>query len=582
MPIIQFFRNQNISIYTKLLISFLIVLIPIFTVALIANNDGAQKVKSEIEKTIKSKVSSYLSTFDNEMIRVISMRDEYIFDKDLQDISVTSSIMSPYQFAQSVSRIVDRLNVLKSSSLYVSDVRVGIPSLNRTISVLSYENIVDKLELDQVNRVLDDSIIEAANEYYIYGAYPVSLPKGVAPLYSVKILLSQEKIEQSLTEMVSSLHGGGLLFGSKTDWMFQSGGANQDLRAQFQPYVQAFTAGENMKQNEWVKIDGVRYFMAMERSEQTDSTLLFYVQEDEILGPLKENQTWLVALFIVSLIVVTLFAYWIHRLIRKPIRVMVQALRNVEHGRTGVTIQHQFQDEFKYMYNQFNSMTTRLDVLIHEVYEQQIRTQRAELKQLQSQINPHFLYNSYFVLYRIAHMKDLDNVQRLAKHLGEYFRFITRNESEDVTLLEEWNHTQAYIEIQMFRYKRRMKTICDPLLPEQQRLVLPRLLLQPIVENAYEHGLLNKVSDGLVTIRFINSSDKFVISIEDNGEELSDEQITQLQRKLIGYDEIAETTGMINVHKRIRLKFGEPFGLRVFRAPIGGLCVQIDIPKQEE
>ncbi|MBP1992432.1 sensor histidine kinase [Paenibacillus eucommiae] len=580
MHIVLFLRNKNFSIYTKLLSSFLIVLIPVFTVALIANYDGAQKVKTEIEKTIKSKVNSYQSTFDSEMLRVINMRNEYILDKDLQDISVLSSIMSPYQFAQSVSRIVGRLNVLRSSSLYVSDVEVGIPSLNRTISVTSYENSVNEIELLQLNTVLDDSIIEDSNEYYIYGAYPLSLPEGVAPLYSVKILLSQEKIVQSLSEMVFILRGGGMLFGSEMDWTLQSG-ENEDMRAHFQPYVQAFIAEKKMEQNEWIKIDDVRYFVSMERSERTGTTLLFYVQEDKILGPLKENQTWLVALSIVSLFVVALFAYWIHRLIRKPIQVMVQALRNVEHGRTGVTIKYRFRDEFNYMYNQFNAMTRRLDVLIYEVYEQQIRTQRAELKQLQSQINPHFLYNSYFVLYRIAHMKDLDNVQRLAKHLGEYFRFITRNESEDVSLLEEWNHTQAYIEIQMFRYKRRMKTVYDPLLPEHHRLMLPRLLLQPIIENAYEHGLLNKRSDGLVTIRFVTGADGIVISIEDNGEEIADEQIVQLQRKLTGYNDIAETTGMINVHRRIQLKFGKPFGLWVLRASIGGLCVQIYIPGQE-
>ncbi|WP_171631386.1 sensor histidine kinase [Paenibacillus plantarum] len=577
MSIVSYLRNRSFSIYTKLLGSFLIVLIPVFTVALIGNNEGAQKVKTEIEKTTKSKVDDYLNTFDSEMLRVINLRNEYILDKDLQDISMLSSIMSPYQFTQSVSRIVDKLNVLKSFSSYVSDVEVAIPKLNRTISTTSYKSSFDENAFIQAKTVLDDSIIEAFNEYYIYGVYPVSLPEGIEPLYAVKILLSREKIMQSLTEMVSRLQGGGFLFGAKMDWFLQSG-ATEDMRTEFQPYLQAFVAQNKTEQNEWITIDDVRYFVAMERSGRTGTTLLFYVKEDEILGPLKENQTWLVALSIVSLFVVALFAYWIHRLIRKPIRIMVLALRKVEQGHTGVTIQYQFKDEFNYMYNQFNEMTNRLEVLIHQVYEQQIRTQRAELKQLQSQINPHFLYNSYFVMYRLAHMKDLDNVQRLAKHLGEYFRFITRSESEDVSLLEEWNHTQAYIEIQMFRYKRRMKAVYDSLLPEHHQLIVPRLLLQPIVENAFEHGLLNKQSDGLVMIRFNTVADGVVITIEDNGEELVDEQIVQLQRKLTGYNDITETTGMINVHKRIGLKFGEPFGLQVLRASIGGLCVQIYIP----
>ena len=106
-------------------------------------------------------------------------------------------------------------------------------------------------------------------------------------------------------------------------------------------------------------------------------------------------------------------------------------------------------------------MVSKLNVLVKEVYEQKIRSQRAELKQLQSQVNPHFLYNSYFVLYRLAKIPDVDNVLRMARHLGEYFRFITRSRSDEVTLEEELKHTLAYIQIQMYRFDQRVETYCE-------------------------------------------------------------------------------------------------------------------------
>ncbi|MFC5405825.1 sensor histidine kinase [Cohnella soli] len=574
-----FVQNNGPSIYMKLLLSFLIVLIPVYAVAIIANYDGAQKVKTEIKKTISSKVNDYLRTFDSEMARVISLRNEYILDKDLQDISVLSTVMTPFQFSQSVSRIMDRLQVLKTSSLYVEDAEVSIPQLNRTLSTLTYENSIDETALSISNGILDNSIIEASGEYYIYGSYPVSLPKGVMPLYGVKIKLSKEKIDQSLSEMVSRLGGWAVLFDSSQNWRLYSR-QKEDMLSKFQPYMDTFTAGEEQEMSKMLTVGGVNYFVFMERSAKSDVSLLFYIQEDEILGPLKMNRAWLILLSIVSVLVVALFAYWIHMLIRRPIRIMVQALRNVENGRTGIPIQYRFKDEFNYMYNQFNAMTNQLDILIHEVYEQQIRTQKAELKQLQSQINPHFLYNSYFLLSRMVHLKEFEHVARLSKHLGEYFKFITRNDRDEVSLLEEWQHTLAYIEIQMYRYKRRMKTRYEPLLPEFHHERVPRIILQPIMENAYEHGLSNKAADGVITLSFVETDGALTIRIEDNGDELTDVQILQLQKKLNGYDEAIETTGLINVHKRLQLMFGEKHGLQVSRAAIGGLRVQISIPVQ--
>jgi len=577
-------RRRSLSIYAKLLIAFLVVVVPVYVIALISNYDGLEKVREELQRSHGSKVHFYLSAFDNEIMRIVNLRNEYVFDKDLQDISLLTPIMSDYQFTQSLSRIVDRLNVLKSSSLYVHDVKVSVPSLNRTISTKSYSDSIEASETLPTRNAsggLDASILHADNQFFIAGSYPLSLAPGMSPLYNVKISLSQETIIRSLEDINHNLKGGAILIGSDWSWAIHSDGKTPFL-PQVLPYAQAMAEDGVNEASTLMKLDGIDHFVFYERSPKLNTALLVYVPENEILGPLKKNKIWLWTLSLVSVTISILFSFWIHRLIRRPIRTMVQALRNVEAGRTGIVIHYRFKDEFGYMYNQFNAMTKRLNVLIHEVYEQQIRAQRAELKQLQSQINPHFLYNSYFVLYRIARLHDIDNVIRLAQHLGEYFRYITRSANDEVPFVEEWKHTMAYIEIQMIRYRKRMQTHYDVVPEICCDIKVPRLLLQPIMENAYEHGLANKASEGLVTVQFLYREQKLIIVIEDNGDDLPDEQIRLIGQKLTQYDDWSETTGLLNVHKRIQLKFGAQYGLHISRASIGGLRVEMMLPAQKK
>lgn len=540
-------------------------------------------VRDELRRSYESKVHFYLNAFDNEMMRIVNLRNEYVFDKDLQDISLLTPIMSDYQFIESVSRIVDRLHVLKSSSLYVRDVKVSVPSLNRAIATSSHLESIEPDDVLLANNARDGlnaSIQYADEQLYISGSYPLALDPDVLPLYNVKIALSKEMIVRSLADINHNLKGGAILLSSDLQWAVHSE-HEQQLIPQLRQYMQAIREGGSLETSVVAEINGANHFIFYERSPKLNTMLLVYVPEDEVLGPLKKNKIWLWILTLASIAISILFSFWIHRMIRQPIRTMVRALRNVEAGRTGIMIKYPFKDEFGYMFSQFNAMTQRLNVLIHEVYEQQIRAQRAELKQLQSQINPHFLYNSYFVLYRIARLHDIDNVIRLAQHLGEYFRYITRNESDEVQLIEEWKHTLAYVEIQMIRYRKRLKTEYDEL-PEACRAIkVPRLLLQPIMENAYEHGLDRKASDGLVTVRFVQSAHTLQVVIEDNGDELTEELIQQFSHKLTQPDDWTETTGLLNVHKRIRLKFGPQYGLLLSRASIGGLRVVMTIPIQD-
>jgi hypothetical protein len=133
------------------------------------------------------------------------------------------------------------------------------------------------------------------------------------------------------------------------------------------------------------------------------------------------------------------------------------------------------QGEFSYLFRQFNDMVGEVKVLIHEVYEKNFRLRLSELRQLQSQINPHFLYNSFYSVYRMAKIQDYDKIMEFTKYLGDFFRFITRSDSDEVLLKEEWMHMRNYIEIQKVRFSNRIEVDFGALPEAAGKTPVPRL-----------------------------------------------------------------------------------------------------------
>jgi len=572
------------SVYPKIVLVFLMVAMPLYILGFAMNQSGSNKVKAEIQQSLESRVHFYLSAFEAEFQRIVKLRNEYVYDGDLQEISVIAPVMTDYQLAEAVMRIVEKLKLLKSSSLYVSNIRVHIPLIEKTISTTGFTDPMSEEDLHVLRNMKntpDTSIVSSNNRLIIGGVYPESFDAGQEPLYAIEVELSKDKIRQSLMDVDKNRVGEAVLIGGDNAWALSSS-PDEAALAHLQDFLAAEQDRDTASGSRSWDIEGTTYSVIYNRSSLLDTMLVFSMPERELLGSLEESRNWLWWLSITSVLIVAIFSLWIYKLIHRPVRKLVNALRRVEKGELGVAVYHKPADEFGYLYKQFNAMVRRLQVLIHEVYEQKLRSQRSELKQLQSQINPHFLYNSYFVLHRTMQLGEADKALRLSKHLGEYFRYITRSGSDEVLLSAEWKHTLAFVEIQMLRFSRRMETRCGELADSWGGIRVPKLILQPIIENAYEHGLTDKMAGGLVELtleqRTEQTEEVLLIIVEDNGEGLTDERVDEMNGQLAMGEEVAETTGMMNVHRRLQLKFGDAYGLFLSRGTLGGLRVEMKIP----
>lgn len=266
---------------------------------------------------------------------------------------------------------------------------------------------------------------------------------------------------------------------------------------------------------------------------------------------------------------------------------LVAAFRKVEEGDFYVHLEPKGQNDFGYLYQAFNHMTEELQSSIDKIYNQKMLIQKMELKQLQAQINPHFLYNSYFLLHRLIKKEDYEKAVLLSKEMGNYFRFITRSGRDIVNLEEENGHARIYAQLQGMRFEGRIKVFYEELPEKYKKVQVPRLIIQPILENAFGHGLENKEENGILRISWGEKTDKNSISvfIEDNGDELSEEELTEMQNTLEEQQkdmELQEVTGLFNINRRLKIFYGSQYGLYFSRSELGGLCVEIRICDREE
>ncbi|MCD9020659.1 sensor histidine kinase [Cohnella silvisoli] len=574
---------RRMTIFPKLVLTFLVAIVPLFVVSLQLNRMGAESVRKEIWGSMETRIRFNMGSLESEMDRLLRLHKQYALDEDVTKLSMMSSILPYYEVMLLHKRVQNKLWIMENASLYISEARAYIPLIGKTLLSLSTEEGMteeEERELQNLNRSQASPVVYWQGKLLLNTIYPDPSTSAKPPIYILQSEMDQRGLQSFLRNMTGVGGGGSLLFNDNQKWMLESGPGSTTINDQVRAFVKRQPVDQHFGQGK-ITVDSRSYYVTFERSGLLNMYLALYMPEEQVLGPLDKYQTWFWILSALSLAVVIGFSYWIFRLIHSPLRSMVRAFRKVEKGDLTVAIAHRNYDEFQYLYRQFNIMVSRLQQSVQDVYESKIMAQQSELKQLQSQINPHFLYNTYYMVHRMAGAHDVDNVAKATKYLGDYFIYITRNSSDAALLEEEWNHTIAYLEIQQMRFQNRIEASISCQSTRLRSVRIPRLILQPIVENAYQHGLQSKKSGGMIALSIQDSEEEeaIVISVEENGEGLSDEELHRLQQKLESVMEGSfEKTGMMNVHQRLRLKFGEPWGMRVSKSALGGLKIALYIP----
>lgn len=218
-----------------------------------------------------------------------------------------------------------------------------------------------------------------------------------------------------------------------------------------------------------------------------------------------------------------------------------------------------------------------------------LRQKQAEYLALQNQINPHFLYNALEAIRSDALLADCEDIAETTEALATFFRYTISNVQEYVTFSDELDNTENYFTIQRCRFGDKLELELEMENEELLEARMPKLILQPLVENAVVHGLEGKVEHGTVHIAIENSAHTLFLRVRDDGIGISEEQVAQLNEEFAhGSTDTARSKrggiALRNVNSRIRLMFGEDYGLRVFSAKGIGTecCVTLPLLLQED
>lgn len=228
----------------------------------------------------------------------------------------------------------------------------------------------------------------------------------------------------------------------------------------------------------------------------------------------------------------------------------------------------------------------KMDEMMKSQYSLQLIERQIEYSALQSQINPHFLYNTLEAIRSQALLNKQPEIAMMTEKLARFFRYCISNREDIVTIRDEINNVRDYFFIQQYRFENRFNL--EIIYGEQEEgldKAIPKMTLQPIVENAIFHGLEQKKGKGTVVIRILRTLEKICIVVSDNGIGMSEEQVIQINQKLQDLMSQKEEEGiyrrgiaLTNVNNRLKLQFGEEYGLRVCSVEGQGTDVEIYIP----
>ena len=564
------------TVFLRLAVTFLLVTAPIYAIGISIHNWGVRSIRTELNNSMIAQATFYLSSLETEMQRIKLLQYDCITDDNLNDLTYAAPVMDDFARAQTMLRLQQRLHSIKNSSRYIEDVSVSIPGLGKTISAV-----------DGVKWALDDEAAQSLHYPLLSAPSQLSydactLYSNVANLYSntakgqfaflITIRLSRQVLEGDL-----KLLGAGsrvlLLTNAAGDFFFLDGAEE----AQQDP-MGAELLGQAARQKNgsyFQPVHGTRHVAVYATNDYLGLTLAQYIPESQVLSGIKDYQAWFWLYSIVSVAIILLFSMSLYRVIHKPLRNLVLAFKKVESGNFDIHIDYSHRDEFRYLYGGFNGMVKNLGALIDQVYKQKILMQNAQLKQLQAQINPHFLYNTFFILYSMAEAEDNQSVMLFLKQLGNYFRYITRSGEDEVPLFREVEHARIYADIQQLRFSNRLRIEFEELPEQYQNVLVPRLIIQPLLENAFKYGLEAKESDGFLRVSFRPEGGVLGVIVDDNGGGVTAKRLAQLQTGLEGDAPDGEITGTINIHRRLRLKFGAQSGLRISVNEHGGLRAEL-------
>lgn len=292
----------------------------------------------------------------------------------------------------------------------------------------------------------------------------------------------------------------------------------------------------------------------------------------------KKSNIFFIFLFLFFTMGLVLINSIISTKVSKPIRNLEKAVKEVEMGKLDTCIRAEGFYEVHHLGQSVHKMAEQIKKLMEDIVKEHESKRKSELDALQSQINPHFLYNTLDIIVWMIENERQQDAAKVVTALARFFRISLSKGQHIISIADEIEHVRNYLTIQQLRYKNKFEYDIE-ITEEAKSFATIKLIIQPLVENAIYHGMVYMDGDGLIRVQAYVEESEVYITVSDNGLGMTKERINQLLKGEIQSSKRGSGIGVSNVNERIKLYFGEAYGIQIESEPDEGTKMIVHLPK---
>ncbi|WP_152395313.1 cache domain-containing sensor histidine kinase [Paenibacillus guangzhouensis] len=566
------------SLRFKLIIGFVTLAIPLMVLLLYNNFYASNTVREQVAESNKNMIILYSNQIQTALNREVNL----LYNLAIEDpniIALPRSIHDPDEYYLNKGRILNLLNRdhrfnsgVDFQFIYTVRNRDFFNTLMKTTSYEEMEALQSTL-----TRLLHEAepnssyfrewkVIPVLDEYAlvrfvdtgsgVYLGACVRLRNLMIPLDFIG--LGQEGFSAFVTEQGDIMTNKEGIQQAKLDASFMAG--VNDTYQRFQ-----------LQQEDYIVVSNP--------IKDTELMLSAFIPEEKLLQKLTKFRSFIFIIPILAGILLIFYLIYLNDIMLKPMNNLIRGMRKIKQGEWSFRLHNPKTREFTIINEAYNEMASEIQTLKINVYEEQIKAHKAELKHLQLQINPHFLLNSINIVYNLVEIKNYKLIQVMCVNLVKYFRFATKTNQIVVTIAEEMEHMESYIRIQQLRFPERV-TYSYRIAEGLERACIPPLLIQPFIENSIKYGFdfMDRPFHMEIRIAPISEPDFYEVVIVDNGSGFPEDVLEALQNGSYFTQPQDEHLGIWNVHHRLKHIFGQDAVLAFSNEPGAGAKVRLVLP----
>lgn len=574
----------NTRLHTKLLwIYFFLIILPLGLFMNISYHKVSNVMKEQTLIQAKQIFNDSVNIVEKKFNNCLTAIDIVSYDNTIYKIcSENNENYTAVEQLIDSNKVTDNFSRIKSST-FVSDINLFINQdfvfSTENVNIFHVDTIKDSYWYKAMNQTSQNTVWfspielsdttqnDQSNYSVIRRIYDISDFSNSVGF--IKVSIFENNFKQLLED--SLITDNCCVFISKSDKLIQHVGVAHNI-----DFNQLYTQIANLSEDTWHKItfNKNRYFLVHHNITNTPYKKILLIPYSDILNESKSLLIFmLITMFIVAIVSYTIAVFISNSSIKRLYK-LTTSMKKVESGNLSVQINVTGNDEIANLTKNFNTMIKRTEILVEEKYKLGQELKNQELKALQAQINPHFLYNSLNLINCIAIKNHIPDIVNTVNSLAKFYKISLSKGKDIITIREEIEHVKMYVNIQNMRFQNRINFILN-IDDKVLDCKVIKIILQPIIENSIIHGIFEKpTKTGTVYIEVFHQNQNIVFKIKDDGIGMSSKKAEDI---LLDIDDVSGY-GIKNVQKRIKINYGEQYGL-IYNSGIGqGTEVTIIIP----